>query len=77
MLLSDQGIEPNAGHQARETAGVRHEQRLFPVACMPLFGPAAPPRPKLSCALPVTSAGRGHTQGFRLYSMRRNVTSLV
>ena len=30
--------EPNARFQARERAGARHERRLFPVACMPLFG---------------------------------------
>jgi len=29
---------PNARCQAREIAGARHERRLFPVACTPLFG---------------------------------------
>ena len=36
-------LMPNAGHQARGTAGARDERRLFPVACMPLFGPVLAP----------------------------------
>ena len=31
---------PNARHQARQTAGARHERTLFAVACMPWFGQA-------------------------------------
>lgn len=74
---NDTAKPPNARHQARGTAGAKNERRLFPVAWMPLLGPATPPRPALPCSLPVTSAGRRQTQGFDLYSMRRNVTSLV
>jgi hypothetical protein len=33
----------NTRHQARGTAGARDERRLFPVACMPLVGPAVMP----------------------------------
>jgi hypothetical protein len=32
-------IKMSARHQARGTSGARHERSLFPVACMPLFGP--------------------------------------
>jgi hypothetical protein len=30
-------MQPNAGHQARRTAGARHERTLFAVAWMPLL----------------------------------------
>src|SRR5919198_325347 len=30
-------LAPNATHQARGTAGARHERTLFPVACMRLL----------------------------------------
>ena len=41
------------------------------------FGPAVPLCPELCCSPPVAPTGRGHAQGFRLYSMRRYVSSLV
>jgi hypothetical protein len=70
-------MQANATRQALEIAGAKNERRLFPVACTRLFGPAVPPCPELCCSPPVAPAGRGHTQGFRLYSMRRYVSSLV
>src|SRR5262245_48944483 len=42
-----------------------------------LLGPAVPLCPELCCSPPLAPAGRGHTQGFRLYSRRRYVSSLV
>jgi hypothetical protein len=35
--LTIAGRGPNAGHQARRTAGARHERTLFAVAWMPLI----------------------------------------
>ena len=36
-------MQPNARLQALGIAGAKNERRLLPVACKPLFGPAAPP----------------------------------
>jgi hypothetical protein len=42
-----------------------------------ILRPRHTPHPALPCSPPVTSAACRQTQGFGLYSMRRNVTSLV
>ena len=52
-------------------------ETVHPVAQHAIVRPATPLRPVLPCSLPVNSAGCRQTQGFDLYSMRRNVTSLV
>jgi hypothetical protein len=38
LLSTPVELGPNAGHQARRTAGARHERTLAAVACMPWFG---------------------------------------
>ena len=48
-LALDLSLSPNARLQALGIAGAKNERRLFPVACKPLFGPAAPPTPGLLC----------------------------
>ena len=63
-------LASNARHQARRTAGARHERTLFAVACMPLFGQALP----RSTETPGTSGRRNTTRTRRwtcLTSQRR------
>jgi hypothetical protein len=47
------GADPNARHQARQTAGARHERTLFAVAWMPLLGAGV----RATRGLPTTASG--------------------
>jgi hypothetical protein len=53
--------EPNARRQAPPMAGATQERRLLAVACTPLFGPAAPPTPRLPGPCWLRSARSGGT----------------